>query len=211
MRAAGDTSGDAREPPFFFLKPGNALVSHGAGQDSARALTVEFPPATQNYHFEVEMVVAIGIGGAGIASAKALDHVYGYAVGLDMTRRDLQNAAKKSGRPWTAAKAFHQSAPCSPIIPLADLPDGHPRNGAIWLDVNGKRAQEANINQLTWNVPDTIAALSATFTLSAGDIIMTGTPAGVGPVVQGDVMVAGVDISPNNPSVSHLALTTVVG
>lgn len=198
MRALGDTSGDEREPPFFFLKPGNAIVGHSASEDTTGSLTVAYPPQSSSYHFEVEMCVAIGTGGADIPAAAALDHVsvYGYAVGLDMTRRDLQNAAKKAGRPWCAAKAFHQSAPCSPIIPVSAL-GSHPTAGQIWLDVNGTRAQESDIDRLTWNVPDTIAALSACFTLCPGDIIMTGTPAGVGPVVAGDRMTAAVEALPN--------------
>jgi len=139
----------------------------------------------------MELVVAIGKGGADIPAAQALEHVYGYAVGLDMTRRDLQGEAKKMGRPWDTGKAFDHSAPCSAVVPAAKI--GHPDKGRIWLKVNGEMRQEGDLSQLIWNVPDTIAYLSTLFTLAPGDLIYSGTPAGVGPVKKGDTLEGGVD------------------
>jgi fumarylpyruvate hydrolase len=166
-----------REPPFFFLKhPTNLAVS---GE-------FPYPAKTAEVHHEVEMVVALAGGGADIAVADALDHVYGYAVGLDMTRRDLQGEAKKLGRPWDVAKSFEHSAPCGPVVPVSRI--GHPSEGAITLDVNGVRRQEGDLNQMIWKVPEMIAILSEYFTLKPGDLIMTGTPSGVGAVQRGDVM-----------------------
>jgi fumarylpyruvate hydrolase len=167
-----------REPPFFFMKPASAIVTDGAN--------MQYPSLSNDVHHEIEMVVAIGIGGANIATDKALDHVYGYGVGLDMTRRDLQGEAKKMGRPWDTGKAFDQSAPCSALVPVAQC--GHPSKGSIRLMVNGEVRQEGDLNQLIWNVPDTIAYLSTLFTLQAGDLIFSGTPAGVGPIKKGDVL-----------------------
>ena len=167
-----------REPPFFFLKPADAVVADGAD--------FPYPPATQDVHHEMELVVAIGKGGANIPAAKALEHVYGYAAGLDMTRRDLQGAAKKLGRPWDTGKAFDHSAPCSAIVPAASI--GHPDKGAIWLKVNGEVRQKGDLAQLIWKIPETIAHLSTLFTLAPGDLIFSGTPAGVGPVRRGDVL-----------------------
>jgi fumarylpyruvate hydrolase len=167
-----------REPPFFFMKPANSIVADG--KDMA------YPNLSNDVHHEIEMVVAIGKGGANITADRALDHVYGYGVGLDMTRRDLQGEAKKVGRPWDTGKAFDQSAPCAAITPAAQF--GHPNQGAIKLLVNGEVRQEGDLNQLIWNVPDTIAYLSTLFTLEPGDLIMSGTPAGVGPVKKGDVL-----------------------
>jgi fumarylpyruvate hydrolase len=167
-----------KEPPFFFQKnPDNIILSGEA---------FPYPPKTQDVHFEIEMVVALGKGGADIPVEKALDHVYGYAVGLDMTRRDLQSEAKDLRRPWELGKAFEFSAPCSEIVRASEI--GHPDKGAIWLDVNGVRKQTGDLNQLIWKVPEMISYLSGLFTLAAGDIIMSGTPAGVGAVVKGDVM-----------------------
>lgn len=172
-----------REPPFFFLKPADTILL--PGQDMA------YPGRTSNLHHEIELVVALSSGGTDIAEADALDHVYGYAVGLDMTRRDLQGAAKDAGRPWEAGKSFEQSAPISKIVPAAKI--GHPNTGRIWLEVNGKVVQDADLADLIWNVPESIAYLSTLFELQAGDLIYSGTPAGVGPVVAGDVMTGGVD------------------
>jgi fumarylpyruvate hydrolase len=167
-----------REPPFFFMKPASAIVTDGAD--------MQYPSLSNDVHHEIEMVVAIGKGGTNIAADKALEHVYGYGVGLDMTRRDLQGEAKKMGRPWDTGKAFDQSAPCSALVPVAQC--GHPSQGNIRLMVNGEVRQEGDLNQLIWNVPDTIAYLSTLFTLQPGDLIFSGTPAGVGPIKKGDVL-----------------------
>lgn len=167
-----------REPPFFFMKPANSIVADGND--------MQYPKLSNDVHHEIEMVVAIGKGGANIQADKALDHVYGYGVGLDMTRRDLQGEAKKMGRPWDTGKAFDQSAPCAAITPVAQC--GHLNQGTVKLLVNGEVRQEGDLNQLIWNIPDTIAYLSTLFTLEPGDLIMSGTPAGVGPVKKGDVL-----------------------
>ena len=165
-----------REPPFFFMKPADAIVQNGA--------TIPYPQMTKDVHHEIEMIVAIGKGGANIPVEKALDHVYGYGVGLDMTRRDLQGEAKKMGRPWEMGKAFDNSAPCTALKTVAMV--GHPAKGAIWLKVNGEVKQKGDLSELIWNVPETIAYLSHLITLRPGDIIMSGTPAGVGPIKPGD-------------------------
>ena len=167
-----------REPPFFFLKPGSAIVPEGRD--------FPYPQLSDNVHYECELVVALGTGGANIRTSDALRHVYGYAVGLDMTRRDLQDRAKEMRRPWEAAKAFDHSAPCSRIVQAARI--GHPDRGAIWLDVNGKRTQNSDISGLIWKVSEIIAELSTLFTLAPGDLIFTGTPAGVGSVQRGDAL-----------------------
>jgi len=167
-----------REPPFFFMKPANSIVTDGKD--------MHYPNLSNDVHHEVEMVVAIGKGGSNIPADKALEHVYGYGVGLDMTRRDLQGEAKKMGRPWDTGKAFDQSAPCAAITPASLC--GHLDHGKIALMVNGELRQEGDLNQLIWNIPDTIAYLSTLFTLEPGDLIMSGTPAGVGPVKKGDVL-----------------------
>lgn len=172
-----------REPPFFFMKPANSIVSDG--KDMA------YPSLSNDVHHEIEMVVAIGKGGANISAQTALEHVYGYGVGLDMTRRDLQGEAKKMGRPWDTGKAFDQSAPCAAITPIGQC--GHPTQGSIKLLVNGEVRQEGKLNQLIWNIPDTIAYLSTLFTLEPGDLIFSGTPAGVGPVKKGDVLEGSID------------------
>jgi fumarylpyruvate hydrolase len=172
-----------REPPFFFMKPADAIVPNGA--------TIPYPQMTQDLHHEIEMVVAIGKGGADIAEHKALEHVFGYGVGLDMTRRDLQGEAKKMGRPWEMGKAFDNSAPCTALKPVAMV--GHPAKGAIWLKVNGKVTQKGDLSELIWNIPETIAYLSRLVTLRAGDLIYSGTPAGVGPVNPGDRLEGHVD------------------
>jgi fumarylpyruvate hydrolase len=167
-----------REPPFFFLKPGHALLPEGRD--------FPYPAASQDVHHEFELVAAIGKGGANIRVEDALNHVYGYAAGLDMTRRDLQREAQRMARPWDAGKAFDYSAPCSAVVPAKKT--GHPKKGAMWLEKNGKRVQNSDLSALIWNVPETIAQLSKLFTLEPGDLIFTGTPAGVGPVQRGDVL-----------------------
>lgn len=161
-----------KEPPFFFTKPADAVVPGGG--------SLPFPVATEELHHEIELVVALARGGQDIAVADALGHVYGYAVGLDMTRRDLQAIAKKMGRPWDTAKGFDRSAPMSPLTKASTL--GHPERGAIWLDVDGERRQDGDLAQQIWKVPETIAYLSTLVELAPGDLIMTGTPDGVGPV-----------------------------
>jgi fumarylpyruvate hydrolase len=169
---------DTREPPFFFSKPADAVVVGGAA--------IPYPPKTEDLHHEIELVVAIGKDGSDIAATDALDHVYGYAVGLDMTRRDVQAVAKKAGRPWDMAKGFDFSAPIGTIEPASAI--GHPDKGAITLSVNGTERQRGDLGDQIWGVADTIAYLSTLVTLKAGDIIMTGTPAGVGAVTRGDVL-----------------------
>ncbi len=171
-----------REPPFFFQKNPDNLVTDG---------TFLYPAMSQDVHFEIEMVAALRDGGSDIPVEAALGKVYGYGVGLDMTRRDLQAQAKKLGRPWDLAKAFEGSAPCSALRPAAEI--GHPQRGAIWLDVNGTRRQTGDLSQMIWSVPEMIAELSAYVTLAAGDLILTGTPAGVGAIGRGDVMAGGVE------------------
>jgi fumarylpyruvate hydrolase len=167
-----------REPPFFFTKPADALVPDGA--------TIPYPAATRDLHHEVELVVALGKGGADISAAQAPDCIFGYAVGIDLTRRDLQAEAKKLARPWDVGKAFDQSAPCSAIVPARAI--GHPERGQISLAVNGITRQDGDLAQMIWSTPEVIAHLSRLFTLAAGDLIFTGTPAGVGPVERGDVL-----------------------
>ncbi|TQV80887.1 fumarylacetoacetate hydrolase family protein [Denitrobaculum tricleocarpae] len=172
-----------REPPFFFTKPRDAIVAEGG--------EMPYPPATENLHYEMELVVAIGTGGKNIAEPDALGHVYGYAAGLDMTRRDLQGVAKKMGRPWDMGKGFDHSAPCSALRAAADI--GHPHSGAIWLKVNNSLKQAGDLSQQIWSVPETISFLSNLVELAPGDLIFTGTPAGVGPVVAGDRLEGHVD------------------
>jgi fumarylpyruvate hydrolase len=169
-----------REPPFFFMKPANAVV------DATRPTCLPYPPKTKNYHHEIELVVAIGQGGRDIAIADALNHVYGYAVGLDMTRRDLQLEARDKGRPWEFGKSFALSAPVGPLHRAEDI--GHPSTAAITLTVNGQPRQSSDISKLIWSVSECIAYLSEYETLEPGDIVMTGTPEGVNAVVAGDVM-----------------------
>ncbi|MFC5358383.1 fumarylacetoacetate hydrolase family protein [Azospirillum himalayense] len=165
-----------REPPFFFMKPADAIVADGTA--------IPYPPRTANLHHEIELVVAIGTGGRDIPVERALDHVYGYGVGLDMTRRDLQNAAKKEGKPWDMGKGFDQSAPCGTLRRAADI--GHPDKGAVTLSVNGELRQKGDLADLIWTVSETISYLSGLVELQPGDLIYTGTPEGVGPVVAGD-------------------------
>lgn len=167
----------SREPPFFFQKNSQNLVTDGR---------FPYPDLSSNVHFEVEMVMALKQGGSNIALEQALDCVWGYGAGIDFTRRDIQDGLKKAGRPWEAAKAFEASAPVSPLVPAARI--GHPQQGAIWLDVNGERKQSGDLAQMIWKLPEIIVELSKLFTLDAGDLIMTGTPAGVGPIVRGDAI-----------------------
>ena len=171
-----------REPPFFFLKPNDSLVVVEEGQTGH----MPYPSLTQNLHHEIELVVAIGSGGRDIAAAHAHQHIYGYAVGLDMTRRDLQNEMKKQGRPWCIGKAFDHSAPIGPITPIAQAGDVH--NAEISLQVNGADRQRSSVAKLIWNVAETIEHLSAAWELQAGDLIYTGTPEGVAAVVSGDLL-----------------------
>jgi fumarylpyruvate hydrolase len=172
-----------RELPFFFQKPADALLVNGGD--------FPYPSKTSDVHFEIELVVALGKGGRDIKAADALDHVFGYAVGIDMTRRDLQGEAKKLGRPWEVGKAFEHSAPCSAVVPASRI--GHPSKGAIWLTVNGEPRQRGDLAQLIWSIPEALAHLSGYFTLAPGDLLFTGTPAGVGPVKPGDRLRGGVD------------------
>ncbi len=165
-----------REPPFFFQKNPDTLVPSGA--------TMGYPRGTSDLHHEIELVVALKAGGEDIPEDKALDCVFGYAVGLDLTRRDLQGEAKKLGRPWEVGKAFEEAAPCSALVPASAI--GHPDHGRIALTVNGAARQEGDLNQMIWKVPQVIAVLSTLFRLAPGDLIFTGTPAGVGPLQRGD-------------------------
>ena len=176
-----------REPPFFFMKPADAIVVAPPGATTP----LPYPSLTTNLHHEIELVVAIGKGGKNIAAADALSHIYGYAVGLDMTRRDLQNDMKKQGRPWSIGKGFDHSAPIGPITPAAQA--GDVGNAGIWLQVNGVDRQRSNVAQLIWNIAETIEHLSAAWELQPGDLIYTGTPEGVSAVVTGDVLEGGVD------------------
>jgi len=176
-----------REPPFFFCKPADAVVPVAEGS----TLSLPYPPETSNLHYEIELVAAIGKGGANIAVDEALQHVWGYAVGLDMTRRDLQMSMREAGRPWELGKAFDQSAPIGPLHPAQSVKDIEKAN--IWLQVNGADKQRSDVGKLIWSIAETIGYLSKYFRLEAGDLIYTGTPEGVGPVVRGDRMVGGVD------------------
>lgn len=176
-----------REPPFFFCKPTDAIVYVAPG------VTGEFPYPTEtaNCHYEMELVAAIGKGGRDLSVEDALEHVYGYALGLDMTRRDLQMKMREMGRPWDIGKAFDHSAPIGPIHRAADV--GHPAKGAIWLEVNGATRQKADLADLIWSVGETVAYLSKFFELAPGDLIYTGTPEGVGAVVRGDRIRGGIE------------------
>ncbi|MFY9510735.1 MAG: fumarylacetoacetate hydrolase family protein [Rubrivivax sp.] len=171
-----------REPPFFFMKPADALLAVADGETG----TMAYPPLTKNLHHEIELVVAIGVGGHDIQAADAASHIWGYAVGLDMTRRDLQNEMKKQGRPWEIGKSFEQSAPIGPLLPKAQT--GELLQAAITLQVNGALKQKGDLADLIWSVNETIEQLSQAWTLQPGDLIFTGTPAGVAAVVPGDVM-----------------------
>jgi len=173
----------SREPPFFFQKNPDNLLPPG--------MDFPYPSRTSDVHFEIEMVVALGKGGRDVPAEAATGLIFGYAVGLDMTRRDLQGEAKKLGRPWEVGKAFEASAPCSAIRPAADV--GHPGQGAVWLDVGETRRQTGDLSQMIWKVPEMISYLSALFTLAPGDLIFSGTPAGVGAVARGDRLRGGVE------------------
>jgi fumarylpyruvate hydrolase len=176
-----------REPPFFFLKPADAIVVAEAGQTAH----IPYPTLTANLHHEIELVVAIGTGGKNIAAADALKHVFGYAVGLDMTRRDLQNDMKKQGRPWCIGKGYDRSAPIGPITPADQA--GDIAHAAIWVQVNGSDRQRSHVSKLIWNIAETIEHLSKAWELQPGDLIYTGTPEGVAAVVSGDTMTGGID------------------
>ena len=177
---------DVKEPPVFFTKPADAIVASG--------VAVPYPPRTENFHYEVELVIAVGGAGRNIPAAQALDHVFGYAVGNDLTRRDLQGTAKKKGLPWDTGKAFDRSAPIGAIRP-ASL--GHVSQGAIWLKLNGETQQQSDVKEMIWSVPEIIAELSTLFELRAGDLIYTGTPAGVGPLKPGDRIECHIDGLPS--------------
>ena len=174
---------DERDPPFFFAKHADMVEADGA--------TIPYPPLTKDLHHEVELIVAMKSGGLNIPTEKALDHVYGYAVGIDLTRRDLQLAARKKERPWEVGKSFDHSAPCSALQPASSI--GHPSKAKIWLSVNGTVRQTGDLSELIWSVPEIISKLSQQVALGAGDIIMTGTPAGVAALLPGDKIECGVD------------------
>lgn len=174
---------DVKEPPFFFQKNPDTLVQNGGN--------FPYPAKSENVHYEIELVVALHVGGKNIPESEALEHVYGYAVGLDMTRRDLQNEMKKMGRSWEVAKAFEHAAPCGEIVRFGDC--GHINKGNIWLNVNGEPKQKGNLSEMIWSVPQIIVHLSGLFHLAPGDLIFTGTPAGVGPIQPGDAMQGGIE------------------
>jgi len=176
-----------REPPFFFCKPADAVVPVAYGE----TLELAYPSQTQNYHYEAELVAVIGKGGADIPLDSALDHVWGYAVGLDMTRRDLQMKMREMGRPWEIGKAFDRSAPIGPVHRASAV--GHFEQGGLWLTVNGATKQQSDVSHLIWSVAETAADLSKFFRLEPGDVIFTGTPEGVGAVARGDEMKVGVE------------------
>jgi fumarylpyruvate hydrolase len=177
-----ETGADPTAPPVFFMKPADAVVADGAA--------IPYPPGTANFHYEIELVVALGSGGSDVAPEQARGHVFGYAAGNDLTRRDLQSAARKRGQPWDTSKGFDFSAPVGAIRPASH---GHPERGRIWLKVNGETRQDADISDLVWDVPQIIAALSRLYTLQAGDLIFTGTPSGVGPLRPGDRLEGGIE------------------
>ena len=172
-----------REPPFFFMKAANSVVQNNS--------TIAYPVGTKDVHHEIEMVAAIGKGGKNIPVEKALEHVWGYGVGLDMTRRDIQGEAKKMGRPWEMGKSFDESAPITALKPASSI--GHPAKGAIWLKVNGQVKQQGDLNMQIWSLPEQINYLSSLITLQPGDLIFSGTPAGVGPIKAGDKLEGHVD------------------
>ena len=177
-----EMGGDTKDPPFFFEKNPDNIVTDGK---------FPYPSATKDVHFEIELVVALKSGGTNIKAADAMGHVFGYAVGIDMTRRDLQAEAKKLQRPWEVGKAFERSAPCTALVPAKDVES--PSKGAIWLHVNGQRKQTGDLSQMIWDIPNQIAYLSTLFRLEAGDLIFTGTPSGVGAIKKGDKMKGHVD------------------
>lgn len=175
-----------REPPFFFFKPADAAVVVPQGETG----TIHYPSLTKDLHHEIELVACIGTGGKNIKAADAKKHIFGYAVGLDMTRRDLQGEQKKLGRPWEIGKSFEESAPIGPVVPAAQA--GDIERAEIWLQVNGKDRQRSNVSKLIWNIGEIIEHLSTAWDLAPGDLIYTGTPEGVAAVVQGDTLVGGV-------------------
>ncbi|MGY4494062.1 fumarylacetoacetate hydrolase family protein [Pseudomonas sp. TE3610] len=179
----GDAQDAVRQAPMFFMKPASAVVP-AVGE-------LVYPPLTQEFCHEIELVVAIGTPGSDIPEGRALEHVWGYAAGLDLTRRDLQMAAKAAGQPWEAAKAFDGSAPITPVVPVSRI--GHPAQGAVWLQVNGVERQRSSLEQQIWSVSEIISRLSQSIALRAGDLIMTGTPPGVAALQPGDVISAGID------------------
>jgi len=174
---------DERDPPFFFQKPTDAIVEDGG--------VVAYPPITGDLQYEVELVIAIGQGGRDIPVDRALGHIFGYAIGLDMTRRDRQRESGKRGLPWEIGKSFDQSAPCGPVHPVAAV--GHKRTGNMSLAVNGETKQNTDLGNMIWNVPEIVSNLSAQYRLVPGDLIYSGTPAGVSPVVPGDRLVGAID------------------
>ena len=176
MREMG--SNPERDAPFFFSKPADAVCRHGSN--------ISYPPATKNLHHEIELVVAIGMKGINIPTTEALNHVFGYTVGLDLTRRDLQQEAKKKSRPWSVAKGFDHSAPCSVLHKVDEV--GHLEQGKITLNVNGEIRQQGDISEMIWSIPEIISILSGYFELCPGDLIFTGTPEGVGPLNRGDIL-----------------------
>ena len=180
---AREMGNDDREPPFFFTKPADAVVPSGS--------SVPYALRTENFHHEAELVVALGGGGTNVSVANANSLVYGYAIGIDLTRRDLQADSRDHGRPWDTSKGFDRSAPIGAIRPVSA--GGLIESARIWLSVNGKIRQDANVSDMTWKVPEIIAELSTLFEIGAGDLIYTGTPAGVGPLVRGDSVEAGID------------------
>jgi fumarylpyruvate hydrolase len=182
-----------REAPVFFQKSADCILSPGHD--------FPYPQSSQDIHHEIEFVIALGSGGSQVPAEKALDLVFGYAVGFDMTARDLQAEAKKGGRPWEVAKSFEASAPCSAIVPASQM--GHPQSARIWMEVNGAAKQDGNISQMIWKVPEIITYLSRFFTLAPGDLIFSGTPAGVGSVQRGDKLRGGVE------GIGELALTVI--
>ena len=172
-----------RQPPFFFMKPADSVAENGA--------TIAYPPRTSNLHHEIELVVAIGKAGKNIDVSRVQEHIFGYAVGIDLTRRDLQAEAKDKRRPWDTGKSFEHAAPVSAIHKVDEI--GHPSTGRIWLAVNGDVRQDGDVKDMIWNVPETIVELSTLFTLAPGDLIFTGTPAGVGAIISGDRITGGID------------------
>jgi fumarylpyruvate hydrolase len=184
---AREMGADERDPPFFFCKPADALVVVPQG----RTVELPYPSLTSDFQHEIELVVAIGKGGRDIAAERANEHVWGYGVGLDMTRRDLQGQMKKQGRPWEVGKAFDHSAPIGPLTPAATF--GHPTRGSLWLEVDGVTRQRSDLSLLIWSIPETIANLSTLFTLQPGDLIYSGTPEGVAAVTRGQTLRGGFD------------------
>lgn len=180
---AREMGADEREPPFFFLKPADAIVQNGS--------TIPYPTKTKDLHYEGELVAAIGKGGKDIPVEKANEHIFGYGVGIDLTRRDIQEEAKQMRRPWDMGKGFDRSAPCTEIVPASKT--GHPTKGAIWLKVNGTVKQKGDLADMIWNIPESISYLSGLVELQPGDLIFTGTPSGVGAVVKGDAIEVHVD------------------